>query len=269
MAIDTPKDSRVPLTVLTGFQGAGKTTLLNRILTEQHGKRIAVIKNEFGEVGVDQEIVIGAEEEIFEMINGCICCSVRGDLIRILGNLIKRKDRFDYIMIETTGLADPGPVAQTFFVDTEMQGQLKLDAVVTVVDAKHIALHLDEAPECTEQIAFAEVFWDNTSRYLATGGSSTVTVWDCSGRGPEGSRPLQLEAHENSITAIAFQRNGPLLASGADDEMIHVWAPGRGKKPTASGTVYGGVSQLTRSRDDRLLAVGSAEGSVDVFTAPR
>src|ERR671936_2911509 len=122
---------RTPVTVLTGFLGSGKTTLLNRILTEQHGKRIAVIENEFGEIGVDQELVIGAEEEIFEMNNGCICCTVRGDLIRILGNLMKRKDKFDSIMIETTGLADPGPVAQTFFVDDEMQTKLALDGIVT------------------------------------------------------------------------------------------------------------------------------------------
>ncbi|MEM7342751.1 MAG: GTP-binding protein [Chloroflexota bacterium] len=148
---------QVPVTVLTGFLGSGKTTLLNRILTENHGKRIAVIENEFGEVGVDNDLVIGAEEEIFEMNNGCICCTVRGDLIRILGSLMKRKDRFDYILVETTGLADPGPVAQTFFMDDEMAGQLKLDAIVTLVDAKHIWEHIDDADEAQEQIAFADV----------------------------------------------------------------------------------------------------------------
>jgi len=150
-------ETRVPVTVLTGFLGSGKTTLLNRILTEQHGKRIAVIENEFGEIGVDQELVINAEEEVFEMNNGCICCTVRGDLIRILGNLMKRKDKFDYIMVETTGLADPGPVAQTFFVDEEMQSKVALDGVVTLVDAKHIWQHIDTSDEAKEQVAFADV----------------------------------------------------------------------------------------------------------------
>jgi len=151
------QDPRVPVTVLTGFLGSGKTTLLNRILTEEHGKRIAVIENEFGEVGVDQELVIGAEEEIFEMNNGCICCTVRGDLIRILGNLMKRRDKFDYILVETTGMADPGPVAQTFFVDDEMQAKLRLDGIVTLIDARHVWQHIDDSDEVKEQIAFADV----------------------------------------------------------------------------------------------------------------
>lgn len=150
-------DSRIPVTILTGFLGAGKTTLLNRILTEQHGLRIAVIENEFGEIGIDHELVINAEEELFEMNNGCICCTVRGDLIRILGNLMKRRHQFDRILIETTGLADPGPVVQTFFADEEMQAKLSVDAVVTIVDAKHILLHLDDSDEAAEQIAFADV----------------------------------------------------------------------------------------------------------------
>ena len=139
------KNQKIPVTILTGFLGSGKTTLLNRILSENHGKKIAVIENEFGEVGVDNELVIGADEEIFEMNNGCICCTVRGDLIRILTRLTKRKDKLDMILVETTGMANPAPVAQTFWVDNDLKEQFSLDAIITIVDAKHINLHIKDS----------------------------------------------------------------------------------------------------------------------------
>src|SRR3982075_4255689 len=149
--------NQTPVTVITGYLGSGKTTLLNRILTETHGKRYAVIVNEFGEVGIDNDLIVNADEEIFEMNNGCICCTVRGDLIRILDGLMKRKGKFDGIIVETTGLADPAPVAQTFFVDEDVQKNARLDAVVTVADAKWLSDRLKDAPEAKNQIAFADV----------------------------------------------------------------------------------------------------------------
>jgi G3E family GTPase len=148
---------QTPVTVLTGYLGAGKTTLLNRILTEAHGKRYAVIVNEFGEVGIDNDLIVNADEEIFEMNNGCICCTVRGDLIRILEGLMKRRGKFDGIIVETTGLADPAPVAQTFLVDDDVRRNTKLDAIVTVIDAKHLLGEIDQAHEAQEQIGFADV----------------------------------------------------------------------------------------------------------------
>lgn len=156
---------KIPVTVLTGYLGAGKTTLLNRILTEDHGKRYAVIVNEFGEIGIDNDLVVGADEDVFEMNNGCVCCTVRGDLIRVVAGLMKRqrpnrdglgKPAFDAIIVETTGLADPGPVAQTFFVDEEVKARTQLDSVTTLVDAKHVMARLDDSKEAREQVAFAD-----------------------------------------------------------------------------------------------------------------
>jgi G3E family GTPase len=158
---ETFMSDKIPVTVLTGYLGAGKTTLLNRILTEPHGKKFAVIVNEFGEVGIDNDLVVGADEEVFEMNNGCICCTVRGDLIRIIEGLMRRKGQFDAIIVETTGLADPAPVAQTFFVDEDVSARTRLDAVVTVVDAKWLAERLKDAPEAKNQIAFADVILIN------------------------------------------------------------------------------------------------------------
>jgi G3E family GTPase len=164
-----PTTDKIPVTVLTGYLGAGKTTLLNRILSEQHGQKYAVIVNEFGEIGIDNDLIVGVDEEIFEMNNGCICCTVRGDLIRIIQGLMRRKGKFDAIIVETTGLADPAPVAQTFFVDEEVARKAKLDAVVTVADAMWLRDRLRDAPEAKNQIAFADVILLNKTDLVGTG----------------------------------------------------------------------------------------------------
>jgi G3E family GTPase len=165
---------KIPVTVLTGYLGAGKTTLLNRILSEPHGKKYAVIVNEFGEIGIDNDLVVGADEEVFEMNNGCICCTVRGDLVRIIDGLMRRKGKFDAIIVETTGLADPAPVAQTFFVDANVGRKTKLDAVVTVADAKWLQQRLKDAPEAKNQIAFADVILLNKTDLVAADELSEV-----------------------------------------------------------------------------------------------
>lgn len=164
----SPTPEPIPVTVLTGYLGAGKTTLLNRILTEDHGKKYAVIVNEFGEIGIDNDLIVESDEEIYEMNNGCVCCTVRGDLIRVVQGLTRRPGRFDAIIVETTGLADPAPVAQTFFMDDDVRAKTKLDAVIALVDAKHLPLRLKDSPEAEDQIAFADVVLVNKSDLVSS-----------------------------------------------------------------------------------------------------
>jgi G3E family GTPase len=163
MNIENTTHDPIPVTVLTGYLGAGKTTLLNRILTEDHGKKYAVIVNEFGEIGIDNDLIVESDEEIYEMNNGCVCCTVRGDLIRVVQGLTRRPGRFDAIIVETTGLADPVPVAQTFFMDDDVRARTRLDAVIALVDAKHLPMRLKDAPEAEDQIAFADIVLINKS----------------------------------------------------------------------------------------------------------
>lgn len=168
MSATQDASAQIPVTVLTGYLGAGKTTLLNRILTENHGQRYAVIVNEFGEVGIDNDLLVESDEEIFEMNNGCICCTVRGDLIRTVQNLMKRKNAFDAIIVETTGIADPAPVAQTFFMDDDVRAAARLDAVVAVVDARHVLQRLEDTEEAEDQVAFADVILINKTDLVSS-----------------------------------------------------------------------------------------------------
>jgi G3E family GTPase len=248
----------IPVTVLTGFLGSGKTTLLNRILTEQHGKRIAVIENEFGEIGIDQALVINADEEVFEMNNGCICCTVRGDLIRILNNLMKRKDRFDQVLIETTGMADPGPVAQTFFMDEEVQRNYHLDGIITMVDAKHVALHLDDSEECQQQIAFADVLVLNKLDLVA----------------PADVEPLERRIRGmNAMAKVVRATNANIPISEALDVGGFDLKRALATKPTFLEPEYpfewGGVYSLPEGRATLTLAHGPDESmQVALVEAP-
>lgn len=240
---------KLPVTVITGYLGAGKTTLLNRILSEDHGKKYAVIINEFGEEGIDNDLVVDSEEEIFEMNNGCICCTVRGDLIRIISTLLKRDDGLDGMIIETTGLADPAPVVQTFFVDDDVKEQVALDSVVTVVDAKHCLSCLEDSHESEEQIAFADTILLNKTDLVSAEELSAVKqritslnrfakvfetqnsqialdeVLDCGAF--DLSRILSIEPglleeeddheHDNSITSVSLKTKAPLVPEKFSD----------------------------------------------------
>ncbi len=239
LSLATPQ---IPVTVLTGYLGAGKTTLLNRILSENHGKKYAVVINEFGELGVDNDLVIDADEEVFEMNNGCICCTVRGDLIRIINQLVKRKGQLDGIIIETTGLADPSPVAQTFFVDDQVKTRSRLDTIVTVVDARHLLARLEDSHEAEEQVAFADVIVlnkidlvtpeeleavevrirsINRSARVLRAQKANVAIADIMDRGSfDLGRILEMEPdfltgeddhqHDNAVTSVSLTLDAPL-----------------------------------------------------------
>jgi len=196
----------MPVTIITGFLGSGKTTFLNYILTQNHGKRIAVIENEFGEVGIDDALVkdkFTGEEEIFQMNNGCICCTVRGDLIRALGVLMEKTDKFDYIMIETTGLADPAPIVQTFFTVPEIGAKMRLDGIVTLVDAKHVIVRLDEKSdkgavnEVEQQIAFADIVLLNKTDLV-----TTEEVEEVTGRIQEVNKMVEIFPTQRSVVPL-------------------------------------------------------------------
>ena len=220
-----PSSQKIPVTVLTGYLGAGKTTLLNRILSENHGKKYAVIVNEFGEIGIDNDLIIGADEEVFEMNNGCVCCTVRGDLVRILDGLMKRKGKFDAIIVETTGLADPAPVAQTFFVDEDVQKHARLDAVVTVADAKWLNDRLKDAPEAKNQIAFADVIVLNKTDLVTQGRTGR-------GRSPDSRhQPLRQTAPHRALPGGAVGRAGARCVRPRPHPRDRAGIPGRRRRP--------------------------------------
>ncbi|MGD9543426.1 MAG: GTP-binding protein [Methylocystis sp.] len=219
---------KIPVTVITGYLGAGKTTLLNRILTEQHGRRYAVIVNEFGEIGIDNDLVVGADEEVFEMNNGCICCTVRGDLIRIIEGLMRRRGKFDAIVVETTGLANPAPVAQTFFMDADVKESARLDAVVTVADAKWLGERLKDAPEAKSQIAFADVIVLNKTDLVSDdelaeveGRIRAINPYAALHRTVRSDVPLQAVLERNAFDLDRILEIEPAFLEAEDDGHDH------------------------------------------------
>ena len=219
----SPDRPPVPVTVLTGYLGAGKTTLLNRILTENHGKKFAVVINEFGELGVDNDLVVDADEEVFEMNNGCICCTVRGDLIRILSGLVQRRGQLDGIIVETTGLADPAPVAQTFFVDEDVKKATRLDAIVTVVDAKNLEARLADSKEAAEQLAFADLIVLNKMDLVTPAEADavearirTINPWAQLIRSEKSQVPLDQVIGRDAFNLARILEHEPDFLSGED-----------------------------------------------------
>jgi G3E family GTPase len=252
--------ARIPVTVLTGFLGSGKTSLLNRILSASHGQRIAVIENEFGEIGVDQELVIDAQEEIFELNNGCICCTVRGDLIRILGNLARRQEKFDRIVLETTGLANPGPVAQTFFVDEGIRGTFVLDGIVTLVDARHVERQWLESDEVRTQIAFADVVVLNKCDLVG------ATQLDALERRVRGVNALAKIVRADPRAHAAVSLEAVLGIGGFDLDRALEQQP-RFLEPEYPFE-WGGGFDLRAGGDYSLTLQRSAEKSMDVVLCP-